>query len=137
MVSDGYARMIVIRVGMNTRWGKMLSTKWKDPHETTPIQARLQTVTSLTSKIGLLAASLVSLVWLVQYFTGNKRNGYVPSKTEFHEVVSEMVGILATVIAIAAGAVVESLPLAVVITLCSFNEEYDKQSGYCEKTFGL
>ncbi|KAF2284298.1 hypothetical protein GH714_020318 [Hevea brasiliensis] len=98
MVSDGYARMIVIRVGMNTRWGKMLSTKWKDPHETTPIQARLQTVTSLTSKIGLLAASSVSLVWLVQYLMGNKRNGYVPGKTEFHEVVSEMVGILATAI---------------------------------------
>ncbi|KAJ9182186.1 hypothetical protein P3X46_006209 [Hevea brasiliensis] len=117
MVADGYALMLVTSVGMNTKWGKMLSTKWKDPHETTPIQARLQAITSLTSKVGLMVASLVFLVWLVHYFKGEMRNGYVPGKTEFHEVFCEMVGILATVIAIAAGAVAEGLPLAVVITL--------------------
>lgn len=117
MVTDGYALMLVTSVGINTKWGKMLSTKWEDPHETTPIQARLQIITSLTSKVGLLGASLVFLVWLVHYFKGDMRNGYVAGKTEFHEVICEMIGILAAVIAIAAGAVAEGLPLAVLITL--------------------
>ncbi|PSS06352.1 Calcium-transporting ATPase, partial [Actinidia chinensis var. chinensis] len=48
-VADGYAQMLVTSVGMNTAWGKMMSSIARDSDEQTPLQARLN---KLTSSIG-------------------------------------------------------------------------------------
>ncbi|XP_048235216.1 calcium-transporting ATPase 12, plasma membrane-type-like [Ricinus communis] len=117
MVADGFAQMFITSVGMNTTWGKMVRTKWKDSQETTPLQVWLHKIASITSKTGLSVALSVLLVWLVRYFMGKMTNGYVWGKTDFHAVICALVGIATTVVAIAAGAVAEGLPLAVIITI--------------------
>ena len=43
-VADGYAKMVVTSVGMNTTWGQMMSQISCDSQETTPLQARLDTL---------------------------------------------------------------------------------------------
>ncbi|CAA3029179.1 calcium-transporting ATPase 12, plasma membrane-type-like [Olea europaea subsp. europaea] len=48
-VANGYSRMLVISVGMNTAWGKMMSSITKDSNEQTPLQERLN---KLTTSIG-------------------------------------------------------------------------------------
>uniref|UniRef100_A0A251TH09 Calcium-transporting ATPase n=1 Tax=Helianthus annuus TaxID=4232 RepID=A0A251TH09_HELAN len=48
-VADGHCRMLVLSVGMNTTWGKMMSSITGDNNEQTPLQSRLN---KLTSSIG-------------------------------------------------------------------------------------
>ncbi|KDO74418.1 hypothetical protein CISIN_1g0034522mg, partial [Citrus sinensis] len=63
-VADGYARMLATSVGMNTTWGQMMSQISRDNSEQTPLQARLNKLTSSTGKIGLAVAFLVLAVLL-------------------------------------------------------------------------
>ncbi|KAF5185659.1 Calcium-transporting atpase [Thalictrum thalictroides] len=45
-VVDGYAHMVVTFVGKNTSWGEMMSSISRDNNERTPLQARLDKLTS-------------------------------------------------------------------------------------------
>jgi Ca2+-transporting ATPase len=121
-VVDGYARMLVTSVGMNTTWGEMMSTISRDTNEQTPLQARLNKLTSSIGKVGLLVAFLVLVVLLVRYFTGYTRddNGnkeFNGSKTKVDDIVNAMVGIVAAAVTIVVVAIPEGLPLAVTLTL--------------------
>ncbi|CAL5430794.1 unnamed protein product [Camellia sinensis] len=49
-VADGYARMVVTSVGMNTAWGNMMSSISRDSNNQTPFQARLNKLTSTIGK---------------------------------------------------------------------------------------
>ncbi|RVW23010.1 putative calcium-transporting ATPase 13, plasma membrane-type [Vitis vinifera] len=121
-VADGYARMLVTSVGMNTTWGEMMSTISHDANEQTPLQARLNKLTSSIGKFGLAAAFLVLVLLLVRYFTGNTKdeNGnqeFNASKTKAGDIVNAVVGIIAAAITIVVVAIPEGLPLAVTLTL--------------------
>ncbi|XP_062168946.1 putative calcium-transporting ATPase 13, plasma membrane-type [Alnus glutinosa] len=121
-VVDGYARMLVTSVGMNTTWGEMMSSISRDSNEQTPLQARLNKLTSSIGKVGLLVAFLVLVVLLVRYFTGNTKddNGnkeFNGSKTKVDDIVNAVVGIVAAAVTIVVVAIPEGLPLAVTLTL--------------------
>jgi Ca2+-transporting ATPase len=121
-VADGYARMLVTSVGMNTTWGEMMSSISRDTNEETPLQARLNKFNSSIGKVGLLVAFLVLVVLLVRYFTGNTEddNGnkeFNGSKTKVDDIVNAVVGIVAAAATIALVAIPEGLPLAVTLTL--------------------
>ncbi|KAI3469634.1 hypothetical protein Pfo_026297 [Paulownia fortunei] len=121
-VADGYAKMLVTSVGMNTFWGEMMSTISRDSDEQTPLQARLNKLTSSIGKVGLAVAFLVLAVLLVRYFTGNTEdeNGnkeFNGSKTKVDDVINAVVGIIAAAVTIVVVAIPEGLPLAVTLTL--------------------
>ncbi|XP_034685211.1 putative calcium-transporting ATPase 13, plasma membrane-type [Vitis riparia] len=121
-VADGYAQMLVTSVGMNTTWGQMMSTISRDTNEQTPLQARLNKLTSSIGKAGLAVAFLVLVVLLVRYFTGNTEdeNGnqeFNGSKTKADDIVNAVVEIIATAVTIVVVAIPEGLPLAVTLTL--------------------
>ncbi|KAL0331185.1 UNVERIFIED_CONTAM: Calcium-transporting ATPase 12, plasma membrane-type [Sesamum angustifolium] len=98
-VADGYAKMLVTSVGMSTTWGEMMSTISCSPDEQTPLQARLN---KLTSSIGK------GWKW-EQDFNGNK--------TRVDDVINAVVGIIAAAVTIIVVAIPEGLPLAVTLTL--------------------
>ncbi|XP_057438619.1 calcium-transporting ATPase 12, plasma membrane-type [Lotus japonicus] len=121
-VVDGYAQMLVTAVGANTAWGQMMSSISGDNSERTPLQARLDKLTSSIGKIGLAVAFLVLLVLLIRYFTGNTEdeNGnkeYKGSKTDINDVCNAVVSIVAAAVTIVVVAIPEGLPLAVTLTL--------------------
>ncbi|KAE8009791.1 hypothetical protein FH972_006205 [Carpinus fangiana] len=121
-VSDGYAQMLVTSVGMNTAWGEMMSSITGDSSEITPLQARLNKLTSSIGKIGLAVALLVLLVLLIRYFTGNTEdsNGnreYYAGQTSLDDVFNAVVRIVAAAVTIVVVAIPEGLPLAVTLTL--------------------
>ena len=121
-VADGYAQMLVTSVGMNTTWGEMMSTISLDPNEQTPLQARLDKLTSSIGKVGLAVAFLVLLVLLVRYFTGNTEDGngnheFNGSKTKTDGIMNAVVRIIAAAVTIVVVAIPEGLPLAVTLTL--------------------
>ncbi|KAF3943159.1 hypothetical protein CMV_030252 [Castanea mollissima] len=121
-VVDGYARMLVTSVGMNTIWGEMMSSISRDTNEQTPLQVRLNRLTSSIGKVGLAVAFLVLVVLLVRYFTGNTEDGngnkeFNGSSTKVNNILNAVVGIVAAAVTIVVVAIPEGLPLAVTLTL--------------------
>lgn len=121
-VADGYAKMLVTSVGMNTTWGQMMSSISNDIDEETPLQTRLNKLTSSIGKVGLVVAFLVLVVLLIRYFTGNTKtdNGvreFNGRKTSFDDVMNAVIGIIADAVTIIVVAIPEGLPLAVTLTL--------------------
>ncbi|PIN02373.1 Calcium transporting ATPase [Handroanthus impetiginosus] len=121
-VADGYAKMLVTSVGLNTFWGAMTSSISRDSDEQTPLQARLSNLTSSIGKVGLAVAFLVLVVLLGRYFTGNTEdeNGnqeFNGSKTNVDDVINAIMGIIAAAVTIVVVVIPEGLPLAVTLTL--------------------
>ncbi|KAF8017958.1 hypothetical protein BT93_H2993 [Corymbia citriodora subsp. variegata] len=121
-VIDGYGRMMVASVGMNTAWGKMMSSVNRDLDEETPLQARLNKMTSFIGKVGVSVAILVLLVLLIRYFTGNTQDDagqreFTRGKTKSGDVMDAVVRIVAAAVTIVVVAIPEGLPLAVTLTL--------------------
>ncbi|RWR87968.1 Cation-transporting P-type ATPase [Cinnamomum micranthum f. kanehirae] len=121
-VADGYGTMLVTSVGMNTMWGEMMSSISNDSNEQTPLQARLNKLTSYIGKVGLGVAFLVLVVLLVRYFTGNTqdKNGnreFNGKKTKIEEVFNSVATMFAAAVTIVVVAIPEGLPLAVTLTL--------------------
>ncbi|KAF7804712.1 Calcium-transporting ATPase 12, plasma membrane-type [Senna tora] len=121
-VVNGYAQMLVTSVGTNTAWGEMMSSISRNTNERTPLQARLDKLTSSIGKVGLVVAFLVLLVLLIRYFTGNTHdeNGnkeFNGSKTDINDVFNEVVHIISAAVTIVVVAIPEGLPLAVTLAL--------------------
>ena len=121
-ISDGFAYMIVTSVGMNTAWGEMMGSLAREVNEETPLQVRLNKLTSAIGKVGLLVAALVLVVSMIRYFTGSTRDDFgnrefVGRKTKFDDVMNAVVGIVAAAVTIVVVAIPEGLPLAVTLTL--------------------
>ncbi|XXG77317.1 hypothetical protein AAC387_Pa08g1489 [Persea americana] len=121
-VVDGYGTMLVTSVGMNTMWGEMMSSISDDLNEQTPLQDRLNKLTSYIGKVGLGVAFLVLVVLLVRYFTGNTQdeNGnreFNGKKTKIEEVFNSVATMFAAAVTIVVVAIPEGLPLAVTLTL--------------------
>ncbi|GMN72261.1 hypothetical protein TIFTF001_053522, partial [Ficus carica] len=121
-VTDGFGSMLVTSVGMNTAWGEMMSSISRDLDEETPLQARLQKLTSFIGYVGLSVAALVLVVMMVRYFTGNTTNDmgereFYGGKTRFNDVMNAVVGIVTAAVSIVVVAIPEGLPLAVTLTL--------------------
>ena len=119
-VADGYAQMLVTSVGMNTTWGQMMSTISRDTNEQTPLQARLNKLTSSIGKVGMAVAFLVLVVSLVRYFTGNTEdeNGnqeFIGSNIKAVDMVNSMVTIIAAAFTILDVAIPKGLLLAVTL----------------------
>uniref|UniRef100_A0A6N2MCY8 Calcium-transporting ATPase n=1 Tax=Salix viminalis TaxID=40686 RepID=A0A6N2MCY8_SALVM len=109
-VTDGFGFMLVTSVGMSTAWGEMMSSISRDLDEQTPLQARLNKLTSYIGKVGLT----VAIVVLVRY---DDKKEYFGSKTKVSDVLDSVVGIIAAAVTIVVVAIPEGLPLAVTITL--------------------
>ncbi|XVE81696.1 hypothetical protein DITRI_Ditri15bG0086300 [Diplodiscus trichospermus] len=91
-------------------------------HVETPLQARLNKLTSSIGKVGLAVALLVLVVLLVRYFTGNTtdENGnreFNRGKTKADDIINAVVGIVAAAVTIVVVAIPVGLPLAVTLTL--------------------
>ncbi|XP_010488324.1 PREDICTED: putative calcium-transporting ATPase 13, plasma membrane-type [Camelina sativa] len=121
-IADGFGKMAVTSVGMNTAWGQMMSHISRDTNEQTPLQSRLDKLTSSIGKVGLLVAFLVLLVLLVRYFTGTTKDEsgnreYNGKQTKSDEIVNAVVKMVAAAVTIIVVAIPEGLPLAVTLTL--------------------
>ncbi|KAG6400840.1 hypothetical protein SASPL_137684 [Salvia splendens] len=121
-VADGYGKMVVVSVGMDTAWGEMMSSITRDSNEQTPLQERLNRLTSTIGKVGLAVAFFVLLVMLVRYFTGNTEdaNGFKEFNgvdRDLNDVFNSVLRIVSAAVTIVVVAIPEGLPLAVTLTL--------------------
>ncbi|CAM0884518.1 unnamed protein product [Alopecurus aequalis] len=121
-IIDGYGRMLVTAVGTDTLWGEMMSSITKETTEPTPLQERLERLTSSIGKIGVAVAVLVFTVLTARHFTGSTKDDqgkplFDRGHVTFDAVFSALVGIFQQAVTIIVVAIPEGLPLAVTLTL--------------------
>ncbi|RLN15819.1 hypothetical protein C2845_PM02G12970 [Panicum miliaceum] len=121
-VIDGYGQMIVTAVGTDTTWGEMMSSITREKTEPTPLQERLEGLTSSIGKVGVAVAVLVFAVLTTRHFTGSTRDEqgkplFDKQRVTFNTVFSALVGIFQQAVTIIVVAIPEGLPLAVTLTL--------------------
>ncbi|XP_027166323.1 calcium-transporting ATPase 12, plasma membrane-type-like [Coffea eugenioides] len=121
-VMDGYGHMLVTSVGMKTTWGQMMSSITQNVNEHTPLQARLNKLTSYIGKVGLFVAFLVLMVLMIRYFTGHTfdesgKKEFIKGQTNANHIMNATVRIIASAVTIVVVAIPEGLPLAVTLTL--------------------
>ncbi|KAF7059087.1 hypothetical protein CFC21_066036, partial [Triticum aestivum] len=121
-IVDGYGRMLVTAVGTDTLWGEMMSSITKETAEPTPLQERLERLTSSIGKIGVAVAVLVFTVLTARHFTGSTKDDqgkplFNKGHVTFDAVFSSLVVIFQQAVTIIVVAIPEGLPLAVTLTL--------------------
>lgn len=121
-VVDGYGRMLVTAVGTDTAWGEMMSHITRENTDPTPLQERLEGLTSSIGKIGIAVAVLVFTVLTVRHFTGSTKDDqgkplFDKGHVTFNAVFSALVRIFQQAVTIIVVAIPEGLPLAVTLTL--------------------
>ncbi|PRQ36175.1 putative calcium-transporting ATPase [Rosa chinensis] len=94
----------------------------QDTIEKTPLQARLDKLTSSMGKVGLAVAFIVLVVMLVRYFTGNTENEngnkmFNGSKTKCNGIINAVIGIVSAALTIVEVAIPKGIPLAVTLSL--------------------
>ena len=110
-VTEGYGRMLVTAVGVNSSMGKtMLSLQ--EGNEATPLQIKLNRLAEQIAKIGSAAALLLFIVLLIKFLAQLKHNNHTPA-----EKGQQFMTILITAVTIVVVAVPEGLPLAVTLAL--------------------
>ncbi|XP_059637463.1 calcium-transporting ATPase 10, plasma membrane-type-like isoform X2 [Cornus florida] len=115
-VAYGYGFMLVTGVGINTEWGLLMASLSEDTGEETPLQVRLNGVSTLISVIGLAVAFYVSCAGLIRYFTGHTKNPdgsiqFVAGRTKIGDAI---IIVAETIVMVR---LPEGLPLAVTLTL--------------------
>ncbi|KAL1551848.1 Calcium-transporting ATPase 9, plasma membrane-type [Salvia divinorum] len=121
-VEDGAGTMLVTGVGINTEWGLLMTSISEDNGEETPLQVRLNGVTTFIGIVGLTVAFSVLVILLVRYFTGTSKDPdgtvqFVRGKTSLGHTIDGVIHIITAAVTIVVVAVPEGLPLAVTLTL--------------------
>lgn len=121
-VIDGCGHMLVTAVGTDTAWGEMMGSITREKTEPTPLQERLEALTSSIGKVGIAVAVLVFAVLTARHFTGSTRDEqgnptFDRHHVSFNTVFTALVGIFQQAITIIVVAIPEGLPLAVTLTL--------------------
>ncbi|XP_057770087.1 calcium-transporting ATPase 9, plasma membrane-type-like isoform X2 [Salvia miltiorrhiza] len=121
-VADGAGIMLVTGVGINTEWGLLMASISEDNGEETPLQVRLNGVTTFIGIVGLTVAFSVLIVLLARYFTGTSKNPdgtvqFVRGQTSIGHTIDGVIHIITAAVTIVVVAVPEGLPLAVTLTL--------------------
>ncbi|CAN6288202.1 unnamed protein product [Urochloa humidicola] len=121
-VADGYGEMLVTAVGADTAWGEMMGSIAREKTEPTPLQERLERLTSSIGKVGVAVAVLVFAVLTARHFTGSTRDEqgrplFDRRHVTFNAVFTALVGIFQQAVTIIVVAIPEGLPLAVTLTL--------------------
>ncbi|XP_047961030.1 calcium-transporting ATPase 9, plasma membrane-type-like [Salvia hispanica] len=121
-VADGAGTMLVTGVGINTEWGLLMTSISEDNGEETPLQVRLNGVTTFIGIVGLTVAFSVLVILLARYFTGTSKDPdgtvqFVRGKTSLGHTIDGVIHIITAAVTIVVVAVPEGLPLAVTLTL--------------------
>eukprot|EP00249_Psilotum_nudum_P020710 c27815_g1_i1 orf=255-3401(+) len=111
-VQNGFGKMLVTAVGMNTEWGNVIAALSEGGDDETPLQVKLNGVATLIGKIGLGFAIITLAVLLVQFLI-SKENLKYWSSADFIEIV-DYFSIAVTIVVVA---VPEGLPLSVTLSL--------------------
>ena len=127
---EGVGKMIVLRVGPNSLWGKTVELLTTEEEET-PLQIKLEKVAATIGWIGLGAAILIFVAQMCHWVYDIYYNPETSSDP--FERLAEVVGFIINSITIVVVAVPEGLPLAVTISLAYSMQKMMKDNNLVRK----
>ncbi|KAK7381172.1 hypothetical protein VNO78_33701 [Psophocarpus tetragonolobus] len=113
-VVDGYAKMLVTSVGMNTKLGQRMSSRSHHIQEKTPLQKRL---VMLGLAVNIVVLIVLSVGHLARASNDEKVRDSNGSRSKFDDIVKTVLGIVSDAVTIVGFTLPEVLPLAVTLTL--------------------
>ncbi|EGG23082.1 hypothetical protein DFA_05212 [Cavenderia fasciculata] len=112
MVQEGFGRMLVTAVGVNSLNGRIMMSL-RTEIEDTPLQEKLGVLAERIGKFGLAVAALMILITVPKYFITKKVNDEPITAASVSDITQIVVGAITIVVV----AVPEGLPLAVTMAL--------------------
>ncbi|KAF6154043.1 hypothetical protein GIB67_018965, partial [Kingdonia uniflora] len=114
-VQDGKVVMLVTAVGMSTEWGRLMDTLNEGGDDETPLQVKLNGVTTIIAKFGLVFAFLSFVVLMTRFLV--EKTLHNEFRKWFASDALDILNYIAIAVTLVVIAVPEGLPLAVTLSL--------------------
>ena len=137
-IYNGYAYAKVLEVGMNTMYGKMAKELTEDS-DISPLKIKLNKLAKLISKIGYIAAILISISYLFsKIFILNSFNIELIRRTITLKVfVSYLLESLTLAVSVLVMSVPEGLPMMITLVLSTNSKKMLKDNVLVRKMVGI
>ncbi|KAI7873113.1 PMCA-type calcium-translocating P-type ATPase [Mucor mucedo] len=124
-VVQGFAKVIVVAVGVNSHYGRAMTLMRDSKEETTPLQLKLNVLADQIAKFGFIAAGIMLFVLILKMgvisFIDQR---WLPT----NELTSQLISIVIQAITVIVVAVPEGLPMAVTLALAFATTEMLKDN---------
>lgn len=137
-IYEGEAVMLTTKVGMNTLYGKMASSLTEED-EVSPLKLRLNRLAKIISKIGYIAAILISISFLFSkvFIENNFSMTLIREKVTLAVFFSYVLESLTLAVTVLVMSVPEGLPMMITLVLSTNSKKMLKDNVLVRKMVGI
>ena len=137
-IYDGEAYAKVVEVGMNTMYGKM-AKELTEVSDESPLKIRLNRLAKTISKIGYIAAILISLAYLFSkiFILNNFNIELIKSTLTLNKFLSYLLEALTLAVSVLVMSVPEGLPMMITLVLSTNSKKMLKDNVLVRKMVGI
>ncbi len=137
-IYDGEAYAKVVEVGMNTMYGKM-AKELTEVSDESPLKIRLNRLAKTISKIGYIAAILISLAYLFSkiFILNNFNIELIKSTLTLNKFLSYLLESLTLAVSVLVMSVPEGLPMMITLVLSTNSKKMLKDNVLVRKMVGI
>lgn len=137
-IYDGGAETLVTKVGMDTLYGKMANALTED-EDTSPLKLRLTKLAKIISKIGYIAAILISISYLLSkiFITNNFDINQIKETITINTFLSYLLEAITLAVSILVMSVPEGLPMMITLVLSTNSKKMLKDNVLVRKMVGI
>lgn len=137
-IYDGYAIVLVTKVGMDTLYGKMAKVLTEE-EESSPLKLRLNNLAKIISRIGYIAAILIAFAYLFSkiFITNNFNMSLIKETVTFSYFLSCLLESMTLAVSVLVMSVPEGLPMMITLVLSTNSKKMLKDNVLVRKMVGI
>lgn len=137
-IYDGEAEALVMKVGMETLYGKMAKVLTED-EDISPLKLRLNNLAKIISKIGYVAAILIALSYLFSriFIANNFDINLIKNTLNFNTFISYLLEAMTLAVSVLVMSVPEGLPMMITLVLSTNSKKMLKDNVLVRKMVGI
>lgn len=136
-IYDGYAEVLVTKVGMDTLYGKM-AKELIEKEDISPLKIRLTHLARIISKIGYIAAILIAISYLFsKIFILNNFNIALIKTIPFNTIIGYVLEAMTLAVSVLVMAVPEGLPMMITLVLSTNSKKMLRDNVLVRKMVGI
>lgn len=137
-IYDGEAEALVIKVGMETMYGKMAKVLTEE-EEASPLKLRLTNLAKIISRIGYVSAVLIAIAYLFSriFILNNFDINLIRSTMTFNTFLSYLLEAMTLAVSVLVMSVPEGLPMMITLVLSTNSKKMLKDNVLVRKMVGI
>lgn len=136
-IYDGTAEVLIIKVGMDTLYGKM-AKELTTGEDISPLKLRLTNLAKIISKIGYIAAILIAISYLFsKIFILNNFNLSIIKAIPLNTIIGYILEAMTLAVSVLVMAVPEGLPMMITLVLSTNSKKMLKNKVLVRKMVGI